>query len=66
VEELLSRILDAHKVRDIIQIKQGTAEPLLPAPRHLVIEIYITNLEIYKSAGSHQILAELFQALDEN
>jgi hypothetical protein len=39
-----------------------TAEPLVLVPRHLEIEISIAKLKKYKSPGSDQILAELYQA----
>jgi hypothetical protein len=39
-----------------------TAEPLVPGPSHLEIEISIAKLKKYKSPGSDLILAELYQA----
>jgi hypothetical protein len=39
-----------------------TAEPRVPGPSHLEVEISIAKLKKYKSTGSHQILAELYQA----
>jgi hypothetical protein len=38
------------------------AEPLVPGPSRLEVEIVIAKLKKYKSPGSHQILAELIQA----
>jgi hypothetical protein len=38
------------------------AEPLVPGPSHLEVEIYIANLKKYKSPGSDQIPAELHQS----
>jgi hypothetical protein len=38
-----------------------TAEPLVPGPSHLEVEIAIAKLK-YKSPGSDQILAELIEA----
>jgi hypothetical protein len=38
------------------------AEPLVPGPSRLVVEIAVTKLKKYKSPGSDQILAELIQA----
>jgi hypothetical protein len=35
------------------------AEPLVPGPSHLEVELAIAKLENYKSPGSDQILAEL-------
>jgi hypothetical protein len=37
------------------------AEPLVPGPSRLEVEIAIAKLKKYKSAGSAQILAELIQ-----
>jgi hypothetical protein len=42
-----------------------TAEPLEPGLSHLEIEISIAKLKKYKSPGSDQILAELYQARGE-
>jgi hypothetical protein len=39
-----------------------TAEPLVPDPSHLEVDISIAKLKKYKSPGSDQILAELYQA----
>jgi hypothetical protein len=44
------------------QIEVHTAEPLVPAPRRLEVEIAIAKLKKYKSPGSDQIPAELIQA----
>jgi hypothetical protein len=38
------------------------AEPLVPCPSRLEVEIVIAKLKKYKSPGSGQILAELIQA----
>jgi hypothetical protein len=42
-----------------------TAEPLVPCPSHLEVEIAIVKLKKYKSPGSDQIPAELIQAGNE-
>jgi hypothetical protein len=44
------------------QIEVHTAEPLVPGPSHLEVEIAIEMLEKYKSPGSDEIPAELIQA----
>jgi hypothetical protein len=46
---------------DVWQIVVHTAEPLLPGPSRLQVEIAIAKLEKYKSPGSDQIPAELIQ-----
>jgi hypothetical protein len=51
-----------HNVSDVRQIEIYTAEPLVTGPSHLEIEISIAKLKEYKSSGSDQILAELYQA----
>jgi hypothetical protein len=57
-----SQLLNVHNVSDIWQIKVHTAEPLVPGPSRLEIEIAIAKLKKYKSSGSDQIPAELIQA----
>jgi hypothetical protein len=42
--------------------KYITAEPLVPGPSHLEVEIVIAKLKKYKSPGTDQILTELIQA----
>jgi hypothetical protein len=51
-----------HNVSDVRQIEVHTAEPLVPGPSHLEVEIAIAKLKKYKSPCSDLILAELTQA----
>jgi hypothetical protein len=51
-----------HSVSDVRQIEVHIAEPLVPGPSHLEIEIAIAKLKKYKLPGSDQIQAELIQA----
>jgi hypothetical protein len=51
-----------HNVSDVRQIEVHMAEPLVPGPSHLEVEIAIAKLKKYKSPGSDHILAELIQA----
>jgi hypothetical protein len=51
-----------HNVSDVRQIEVHTAEPLVPGPSHLEVEIATAKLKKYKSPGSDQIPAELIQA----
>jgi hypothetical protein len=39
-----------------------TAEPLVPGPSHVEIEVSIAKLKKYESPGSDQIPAELYPA----
>jgi hypothetical protein len=49
-------------VSEVTQTEVHTAEPLVPGPSRLEVEIAIAKLEKYKSPGSDQIPAELIQA----
>jgi hypothetical protein len=57
-----SHLLNVHDVSYVRQIEIHTAEPLVPGPNHLEIEISIAKLKKYKSRGTDQIPAELYQA----
>jgi hypothetical protein len=61
-KNFFSQLLNVHNVSDVRQIKVNTAEPLLPDPSRLDVEIAIAKLKKYKSPGSDQISAELIQA----
>jgi hypothetical protein len=54
--------LNVHNVSDVRQIEVHMAEPLVPGPSRLEVEIAIAKLKKYKSPGSNQIPAELIQA----
>jgi hypothetical protein len=56
-----SQLLNVHNVSDVGQI----AEPLVPCPSSLGVEIAIAKSEKYKSPDSDQIPAELIQARGE-
>jgi hypothetical protein len=51
-----------YNVSDVRQIEVPMAEPLVPGPSSLEVEIAIAKLRKYKSPGSDQIPAELIQA----
>jgi hypothetical protein len=57
-----SQLFSVHNFSDVRQIEIHTAEPLVPGPSHFEVEISIAKLKNYKSPGSDQILAELYQA----
>jgi hypothetical protein len=54
--------LNVQNVSDVRQIEVHTAEPLVPGPGRLEVEIAIAKLKKYKSLGSDQVPAELIQA----
>jgi hypothetical protein len=56
-----TRILNVHNVSDVRQIEVHTAEPLVPGPSRLEVEIGIAKLKKYKSPGSDEIPAKLIQ-----
>jgi hypothetical protein len=53
VKELL--FSDMHNVCDVRQIEVHTAEPLVPSPNGLEVEIAIAKMKKHKSPGSDQI-----------
>jgi hypothetical protein len=52
-------------VTDVRQIEVHTAEPLVPSPSRLEVEIAVAKFKKYKSPGSDQIPVELIQARGE-
>jgi hypothetical protein len=56
------QLLNVQNVSDVRQIEIHTAEPLVPDPSCLEVEIAITKLKKCKSPGSDQISAEPIQA----
>jgi hypothetical protein len=54
--------MNAHKVSDVRQVEVHTAEPLVPGPSSLEVEIALAKLKKYKYPGSDQISAEMIQA----
>jgi hypothetical protein len=54
-----------HIVSDIRQIEIHTAEPLVPGPSHLEVEIPIAKFEKYKFPGSDQFSVKLITAGNE-
>jgi hypothetical protein len=57
-----SKLLNVHNVSDVRQIGVHMAEPLIPGPSRLEVEIAIAKLKKYKSPSSDQIPAKLIQA----
>jgi hypothetical protein len=57
-----SQILNVHGVSDVRQAEIHTAEPLVPEPSALEVELAIEKLKSHKSPGIDQIPAELIKA----
>jgi hypothetical protein len=57
-----SLLLNVHNANDVRQIEIHTAEPLVPGPSNLEVEISIAKSKKYKSPGSDEFLAGLYQA----
>jgi mannosyltransferase OCH1-like enzyme len=57
--------LNVHRVSDVREIEIRTAEPLLPDPSPLEVEIAISKLKRYKSPDSDQTPTELIRARGE-
>jgi hypothetical protein len=59
-----SQLFNVHSIHDVRQIIH-TAEPIVCHPSPFEVEIGIVKSKKFKSPGSGQIPAELFQAEDE-
>jgi hypothetical protein len=55
-------VLNVHGVHNVRQKDIHVAEPLVPEPSLVEVEIAIGKLNSYKSPGTDQILAELVKA----
>ena len=57
-----SQILNVHGISEVRQAEIHTAEPLVPEPNVLEVELAIEKLKSHKSPGIDQIPAELIKA----
>jgi hypothetical protein len=57
-----SQLLNVHNVSDVRQIEVHTAEPLVPGPSRLEVQVAIAKLKKYKSSDSDEFPAQLIQA----
>jgi hypothetical protein len=61
-KDFFNQVLNVHGVHDVWQMDIHTAEPLVPGPGIVEVEISIRSLKIYKSSGTYQIPSELIKA----
>jgi hypothetical protein len=61
-KNFFNQVLNVHRVHDVRQIDIHTAEPLIPEPSLVKVEIAIRKLKCYKSPSTDQIPAELIKA----
>jgi len=57
-----SQILNVHGVSEVRQVEIHTAEPLVPKPSALEVELAIEKLKSHVSPGIDQIPAEMIKA----
>jgi hypothetical protein len=57
-----SQLSDVHNVSYVRKIEVHTAEPIVPDPSRLEVEIAIAKFKKYKSPGTDEVPAELIQA----
>jgi hypothetical protein len=61
-KNFFKQVLNAHVVHDVRHTDIHMAEPLVPEPSLVELEIAIGKLKMCKSLGTDQILAELIKA----
>jgi hypothetical protein len=62
LEDSHNTSLHLQNASDVRQTEVHTAEPLVPGPSRLEVEISIAKLKKYNTPGSDEILAELIQS----
>jgi hypothetical protein len=61
-KNFFNQALNVHGVHNVRQMDVHTAEPLIPEPSLVKVEIAIGKLKSYKSPGADQIPVELINA----
>jgi hypothetical protein len=61
-KNFFNQALNVHGVHDVSQMDIHTAQPLIPEPRPVKVEIAIGKLKSYKSPGTDQIPDEMIKA----
>jgi hypothetical protein len=61
-KNFFNQVLSVHGVHDVRQLDIHTAEPLVPEPSLVEVEIAVGKSKSYKSPGTDQIPAELIKA----
>jgi hypothetical protein len=61
-KNLLSQLLNVHNVSDDRRTEIHTAEPLLPYPSSVEVEIAVAKIRDHKSPGNDQIPVEQIKA----
>jgi hypothetical protein len=64
-KNFFNQALNVHGVHNVRKIDIDMAEPTLPDPSLVEVEIAIGKSERYKSLGTDQILAEFIKAAGE-
>jgi hypothetical protein len=57
-KNFFNQVLNVHEVHDVRQMNVHTAEPLVPEPSLVEVEIAIGKMKCYKSPSTDQIPAE--------
>jgi hypothetical protein len=61
-KNFFNQVLNVYAIHDVMQMDIHTAEPIIPEPTLVAVEIAIGKLKSYKSLGTDQIQAKLMKA----
>jgi hypothetical protein len=61
-KNFFNKVLNVYVVHDVMQMDVHTAEPLVPEPSLVKVEVAIEKLKSYKSPGTDQILDKMLKA----